>query len=84
MVQPKIMIFGGYIVQYVIFKMPLESPQSEVCGKSYDHFTKTVQNGSKTDTLVFKPHFGKPIVGIMFCALDESFRRLIYVYILGS
>ena len=46
----------------VIFKMPLELPQSEVCGKSYGHFTETTQNGLKTDTLVFSSHFGNPIV----------------------
>jgi len=83
MVQQKIMIFGGYMVQYVIFKMPLESPQSEVCGKSYGHFTETTQNGLKTDTLVFSSHFGNPTVGIMSCIANESFWRLLNLFILG-
>ena len=47
------MIFGGYIGQCVSFKTPLELPQSEVCGKGYGRFTKAVQDGPKTDTLVF-------------------------------
>jgi len=77
MVQPKVVIFGGYLFRFVSFKMPIELPQSETCGKSYHRFTETVQDGSKTDTLVFKPHFGNPILGIMFCVLSESFRRLL-------
>ena len=81
MVQPKVMIFCGYLVPCVSFKMALESPQSEICGKSYGCFTETVQDGSKTDTLVFKPHFGNPNMGIMFFILSESFRRiLIFTY----
>ena len=83
MVQPKIMIFGGYIVQYVIFKMPLESPQSEICGQSYGHFTDTTQNELKTDTLVFSSHFGNPIVEIMYCIANESFWGLLNLFILG-
>ena len=76
------MIFGGCIGQCVIFQMPLESPQSEVFEKSYGHFTGNVQNGSKTDTLVFKPHFENFIVGITFCVLNESFWRLLDIFIL--
>ena len=52
MVQPKIMIFGGYIVQCVRFKMPLKLPQSEVCGKVCGRSIKVVQDGPKTNTLV--------------------------------
>ena len=37
----------------VNFKMALESHQSEVCEESYGHFTEPVQDGFKTDMLVF-------------------------------
>ena len=47
------MIFGENIVQCVSFKMPLESSQFEVRGKSYVHSTNTMQIGPKTNTLVF-------------------------------
>jgi len=33
--------------------MPLEPPQSKVCGKTYGRFTETEQDGSKIDTLMF-------------------------------
>ena len=39
--------FCWQIDQCVSFKMPLELSQAEVCGKSYDCFTETVQDGSK-------------------------------------
>ena len=45
--------FGGSIGQCVSFKMALESHQSEICGESYGHFTESVQDGFKTDMLVF-------------------------------
>jgi len=77
------MIFGGHIFQHFIFEMPLESPQSKVCGKSYGHFTETTQNGLKTDTLVFSSHFGNPIVIIMSCIANESFWALLSLFILG-
>ena len=71
------------LVQYFRFKMPLASPQSEVCGKSYGHFTETTQNGLKTDTFVFSSHFGNPIVEIMSCIANESFWGLLNLFILG-
>jgi len=70
-------------VQRVGFKMALELPQSGICGKRYGCFTETVQDGLKTDTLAFKPHFGNAILGITFCVLSESFRRLLDLYKLG-
>ena len=47
------MIFGGYLVQCVSFKMTLESSKSEICGKSYGRFTNAMQIGPKNNTLVF-------------------------------
>ena len=51
--------------------------------KVMDVFARTAQVQPKTDTLVFFPHFGNPIIGMMFCAVNKSFSALLSLSILG-
>ena len=48
-----------------------------------DVFARTTEVQPKTDTLVFYPHFGNPIIGITFCVVNESFATLPSHSILG-
>ena len=48
-----------------------------------DVFARTAQVQQKTGTLAFHPHFGNPIIGIMFCVVNESFATLPSHSILG-
>ena len=48
-----------------------------------DVFATAAHVQQKTDTLVFYPHFGNPIKGIMFCVVNESFSALLTLSIVG-
>ena len=48
-----------------------------------DVFARNTEVQPKTDTPVFYPHFGNPIIGITFCPVNESFATLPSHSILG-
>ena len=67
----KLLIFGGKIDQCIILQITSESHHYELCGKCYGQFAETVLDRQKLCKIVFKPNFKKPIVGIMFCTVNE-------------